>query len=166
MPGGLRARPMSSVYGDREDEGMKARCLPSCINPPKAALAASVFFVWLFTAGAPPVQAGAVSASITVRAVVLPFAALKTISEPALLTITEEDVRQGFVDESSPSLIEIRTNGQKGCVLTLDAGESPFKEAEVTLQGRTVVVGRQGGMIVLQAIGRQIVSMRYRFLLE
>ena len=48
---------------------------------------------------------------------------------------------------------------------TLDARESPFKEAEVTLQGHTVVVGRQGGMIVLKSLGRQVLSMRYRFLL-
>ena len=138
---------------------------PSCVNSSRAALAASFFFVWLVGAWAPPVRAGVVTASITVRAVVLPFATVKTIHEPATLMITEEDIRKGFVDDSSPSLIEVRTNNRRGCILTLDAGEGPFKETEVTLQGNSVVVGRQGGMIVLQTFGRQVVSMRYRFLL-
>jgi hypothetical protein len=144
---------------------MKVLCLPSCINPPRAALAASVFFLWLFGAAANPVQAGAVSAAITVRAVVLPVAAMKTIRQPATLTITEEDVRKGYVDEISPALIEIRTNTQRGCVLTLDAAEGPFKEVEVMFEGHTVVVGRQGGILILPAHGSRIVSMRYRFLL-
>jgi hypothetical protein len=144
---------------------MKTLPFTSFFNTTTPALAASLFFVWLFGAGVPPVQAGVTTASITVRATVLPFASVKTIREPATLTITEEDVRKGFVDDGSLSLIETRTNNRRGCVLILNAGESPLKETEVTLEGHTVVVGRQGGMIVLELPGRRIVSMRYRFLL-
>jgi hypothetical protein len=143
---------------------MKILSFPCCNNSSRA-LAASFFFACLFNAWVPSVQAGAVTASIAIRAVVLPFATVKTVHEPAMLTITKEDVRKGFVDDGSTSLIEVRTNNRSGCLLTLDAGESPFKEAEVTLQGHTVVVGPQGGIIVLERIGRQVVSMRYRFLL-
>lgn len=138
---------------------------PSRNNSSRAALAASFFFVCLFNSWVPPVRADAVTASIAIRAVVLPFATVKTVHEPAMLTITEEEVRKGFVDDGSTSLIEVRSNNRSGCILTLDAGESPFKEAEVTLQGHTVVVGRQGGMIVLERLGCQVVSIRYRFLL-
>jgi hypothetical protein len=136
------------------------------MNFSKAALGASIFLAWSFGAGISPVQAGAASTSVTVRAVVLPIAAVKTAFEPATLTITEEDVRKGFVDASSPSLIELRSNSRRGCILVLQTGDSPFKEAEVTFLGRTVVVGRQGGMLVFPVFGRQIVSMRYRFLLS
>lgn len=135
------------------------------MNFSKAALAAAVFPAWLFGVGISPVQAGTASASVTVRAVVLPIAVVKTVLEPATLTITEEDVRKGFVDGSSPSLIELRSNSRRGCILILQAGDGPFKEAEVTFLGRTVVVGRQGGMLVFPVFGRQIVSMQYRFLL-
>lgn len=135
------------------------------MNFSKAALAASVCLAWLFGAGISPVQAGASSASVTVRAVVLPRAAVKTVLEPTTLTITEDDVRRGFVEGSSPSLIELMSNSRRGCILILQAGDSPIKEAEVTFLGRTVTVGRQGGMLTLQASGHQVVSMRYRFML-
>lgn len=135
------------------------------MNFSKTALAASVFLAWLFGAGISPVQAGAASASVTVRAIVLPVAAVKTVFEPATLTITEEDVRKGFVEGSSPSLIELISNSRRGCILILQAGDSPFRESEVTFLGRTVVVGRQGGMLNLPIFGRQVVSMVYRFML-
>lgn len=140
--------------------------LPCCMNFSKAAITASVFLAWLFGAGISPVQAGTSSAPVTVRAVILPLASMKTVFEPATLTITEEDVRKGFVDGSSPSLIELRSNSRRGCILILQAGDGPFKEAEVTFLGRTVVVGRQGGLLVLPVFGRQVVSMGYRFLLS
>lgn len=144
---------------------METRSLLTSINPSKAALAASAILLWLSSVGVPPLHAGAVTALITVRAVVLPFASVKTVLEPASLTITEEDIGKGYVDEQSPSMLEIKSNSQRGSVLTLQAGEGPFTSAEVTFQGRTVTVGRQGGMLVFQASGRQIVSMRYRFML-
>lgn len=144
---------------------MTALSLSSYASSSKTLLVALFLFMSLCGNGVPAAEARAATASITVSAVVLPIAKVKVIDEPATLTVTKEDILKGYVDVYPLSLIEIRTNSRRGCVLTLYAREAPFKEAEVTLQGRTVVVGRQGGMIVLQIFGRQVVPLRYRFML-
>ncbi len=145
---------------------MTTLSLPSYLDVSKTTLAAWFLFLSLCSVSARPVEADAVTASITVRAVVLPIATIKIIREPATLTVTTEDIRKGYVDANLLSLIEIRTNDPRGCLLTLDARSGPFKKAEVTVQGRTVLVDRQGGMIVLHLFGRQVVPLQYRFQLK
>ncbi len=119
----------------------------------------------LFGPAATPAGAGVLSAFITLRAVVRPFADLRVIREPVAFTVTEEDVRKGYVVGTPMILIDVRSNSPQGCVLTLYAADAQFKEAQVTLQGRTVIVGPQGGMIVLNGRGHQTFSMQFRFLL-
>ncbi len=109
-------------------------------------------------------EAGTIS--IQIKAVVLPFTSILSIREPALILVTTEDIRKGYVDERAPLLVEIRTNSRKGCVLTFNASESPFRETEVMLLDRTVLVGRQGGMILIEGFGRKAMLFHYRFKLE
>lgn len=125
----------------------------------------SVFISW-WGAGALAVEASAAThTSIVIKAVVLPIATIKIITEPSTLTVTGMDIRRGYVD-ADPSLLEIRTNSRRGCVLTLSAYESvPFRETEVTFPGHTVLVNHQGGMILLPLFGRQMIRIRYRFIL-
>ncbi len=144
---------------------MKTRSLPSYLSALKKATPGACLSVLLLCfAFIPSAEAGAVTASVAVRAVVLPRASIKIIREPATITVTHEDIVKGYVDGGQPSLIEVRSNSRSGCVLTVDGG-GPFKETEMTLEGRTVTVGPQGGMIIVRVLGRQIVPLKYRFIL-
>jgi hypothetical protein len=61
------------------------------------------------------------------------------------------------------SLIELKNNTRAGCLLSFAAQGLPFQEATVSVMGRDVVLGQNGGLVNLPVSGRATVSLGYRF---
>jgi hypothetical protein len=129
----------------------------------KAALIAA-----LSLAGVPAAavaEAGSLSTTLHVSAVVLARADLNIIKQPAELVLTDADVRRGYVSVNAASLLELKSNSRAGCLLSFAAHGFPFEEASVNVMGRDVVLGPGGGLVTLPVMGRTTVALDYRFVL-
>lgn len=122
------------------------------------------------TLSATAMSSEAVAGSVTlgkiqVSAVVLAYARLNVLKQQHELMITNADVRRGYVQAESASIIEVRSNTPKGIILTFEATDLPFKETSVNIQGRDINLLPMGGMVNLPGIGKSIVPISYRFVL-
>jgi len=131
----------------------------------RTALFVAVALASFHPAPVPEAVAGQYSAIIRVNAVVLARTQLKPLRQPAMLVVTQADVRRGYVEVSGASLFEIWNNNPAGCVLTFASSDFPFREAVVTVMGREIIVYPTGGMIVMPVRGRQQITLDYRFVL-
>ncbi|HSQ77391.1 MAG TPA: hypothetical protein VLN91_00730, partial [Nitrospirota bacterium] len=110
-------------------------------------------------------EAGSVSTTLHVSAVVLPRADLHIIKQPTELVLTDADVRRGYVEIDAASMLELKSNSRAGCLLSFAANGFPFEEASVNVMGRVVVLGPGGGLVTVPVIGRTTVALDYRFVL-
>ena len=131
----------------------------------RAALMAAVALASICTVSAHDVAAGSFSTAIQVNAVVLARTQLRSLLQPAALVVTETDVQRGYVEVSGASILEIWNNNPAGCDLTFEPSDFPFREADVSVMGRDIIIYPTGGMIVIPGSGRQQVALDYRFVL-
>ena len=131
----------------------------------RATLIAAVYLAFMCTVSAHDVAAGSFSTAIQVNAVVLARTQLRSLLQPAALVVTETDVQQGYVEVSGASLLEIYNNDPAGCILTFEPSDFPFREADVSVMGREIIIYPTGGMVVIPVSGRQQVALNYRFVL-
>ena len=113
----------------------------------------------------PDAAAGSSSMVIGVNAVVQARTQLKSLQQPATLLVTEADIQRGYVDVSGASLLDIWTNNPAGCVLTFEPSGFPFREVDITVMGREIVINPMGGMVIMPIRGRQQIALDYRFVL-
>ena len=111
------------------------------------------------------------SAEFTVTATVLARTSLRMIYQTPELTITNADIRRGYVDAPNASRIEVKSNSQSGYFLVFEGASGPlrlFKGVLVHGLGREVQIDFNGGMVPLPDAGMKPVSMElsYRFLLS
>ena len=111
-------------------------------------------------------EAGSVSTTLHVSAVVLPRADLNIIKQPTELVLTDADVRRGYVEVAAASMLELKSNSRAGCLLSFETNGFPFEEASVNVMGRDVVLGPGGGLVTLPVLGRTTVALSYRFVLS
>lgn len=115
----------------------------------------------------PAVAAGtsSVSTTVTVTARVVKRASLGNIVMPDFI-VTEADVARGSTQTNDVAVVEIRNNSRNGCLLAILPGSIPFKEAVVTVLGRSVMIGEDGGMILLPLTGKAVVTLSCRLVLR
>ncbi len=130
----------------------------------RAVLIAALSFATVSTVTVPEAMAGT-SATMHISAVVLARANLNIIKQPPELVVTDADVRRGFVQVQEGSMIELKNNTRAGCLLSFAAQGLPFQETTVSVMGRDVVLGQDGGLVNLPVSGRTTVSLGYRFIL-
>jgi hypothetical protein len=111
-------------------------------------------------------EAGSVSTTMHISAVVLAHADLGIIKQPAEFVVTDADVRRGYVELNGASMIELKSNSRAGCLLSFSAHGLPFQETSINIMGRTVVLGPDGGLVTLPVLGRTTVELSYRFVLS
>ncbi len=113
-------------------------------------------------------EAGGVSASLSVSVVVPARAVLSVESQPAGLQITEEDVARGYVEAPGTSLVQVRTNSPAGWLLEFQPLQGPYRSVEVTGLGSTAQVSASGGWLAQPYAGKTLVtaSLGYRFFLS
>jgi hypothetical protein len=127
-----------------------------------------LFSLAAFIAPTFPVQAGSISASLSVSVVVPARAVLTVESQPTGLEITEADVARGWLEVPGASLVRVRTNSPAGWLLEFQPLEGPYRALEVTGLGATAQVGASGGWLAQPYAGRMLVtaSLGYRFFLS
>jgi len=131
-----------------------------------AALTATLSLAPTSPANADTMGGRPAGAKVLVSAVVPAHASVKVLRQPHQLTVTEADIRRGFVEIGTESLIELKNNSLGGCLLVFESHGLPFKEAVVRGLGREVAIGPGGGMIFQAFRGTITVSLSYRFALS
>jgi hypothetical protein len=110
-------------------------------------------------------EAGSISVTIRINAVVPAHADLNIIKQQNVLVVTDADVRRGFVLVPEASVLELKNNSRSGCLLEIEAQGLPYREAAVSIMGKEVVVGPNGGFVPLQVTGKATASMQVKFVL-
>jgi hypothetical protein len=131
-----------------------------------AALTAALSLTQASPAHAETMAGRPAGAKVLVSAVVPAHASVKVLRQPGQLTVTDADVRRGFVEIGAESLIELKNNSLAGCLLVFESRGLPFKEAVVRGLGREVAIGPGGGMIFQAFRGTITASLSYRFVLS
>jgi len=130
----------------------------------RAVLIAALSLTAVSAINVPEATAG-ISATMRISAVVLARANLNVLKQPQELVVTDADVRRGFVRVMEGSMLELKNNTRAGCLLSFAAQGLPFQETTVSVMGRDVVLGQDGGLVNLPVIGKATVSLGYRFVL-
>lgn len=130
----------------------------------RAVLIAALSFATISAVTVPSAMAGT-SATLRISAVVLARANLNILKQPRELVVTDADVRRGFVQVQDASMIQLKNNSRAGCLLSFASQGLPFQETTVSVMGRDVVLGQDGGLVELPVTGNVMVSLGYRFVL-
>lgn len=106
---------------------------------------------------------------LTVSARVLPYARVELHSAPASVSVTQEDIRRGFVDADAPLSFSMTSNRGQGALLTFTPVGGFFEQAAVSGLPQAVVVDRAGLVVALPSTGggreHRAVTLRFRFFL-
>ena len=130
-----------------------------------AALVAALFLA--ISLGTQETYAATNTASLTVSARVLPYLQFKVLSQTSEITITEVDIQRGYLDVSSASHLQVKTNSTAGYLLSFEGALWPFKGVQI--QGLANPVQLTSGYAVVQqpsAKGTWTMDLSYRFILS
>jgi hypothetical protein len=107
-------------------------------------------------------------ATIMVSATVVASVSQSLIHQVSRFNVTEEDIRRGFIEIPSATVLQIKTNDRRGYVLLFEGGNELFKEVLVTDKGRTVVLSPFGGLIHQPYSGSniEVKDLSYKFFLR
>jgi len=107
-------------------------------------------------------------ATIMVSATVVPRVSQSLIHQVSRFNVTEEDIRRGFIEIPSATVLQIKTNDKKGYVLLFEGGSELFKEVTVIDKGRTIVLSSSGGFIHQTNSGGnvEVKDLSYKLLLN
>ncbi len=107
------------------------------------------------------------TAKLTVSARVLPYLQFNLLSQVSEITVTEEDVKRGYLEVRSASRLVLKTNSNAGYMMTFEGNLWPFKEVQI--QGLSNPVQLNSGHVIVHQPsnkGQWTVDLSYRFLLS
>jgi hypothetical protein len=112
--------------------------------------------------------AGSAKNTIVVSATVVARVSQSVIRQVSRFSVTEEDIKRGFVEISSGTILKIRTNSRNGYVLYFEGENEIFKEVSVMHRGRTTVLSPNGGFVHQTASpgNVEVKDLSYRLLLR
>lgn len=115
-----------------------------------------------------PAFASASAASVAVSAFVAPRAWLTIETQPANLTITEADIRRGFVDLPGASRIRVRTNSSAGYLLSFELESECVTGVVLDGAGDRIQLTGSGGLVPRPYPGpaAAVSELGYRFLIS
>ncbi len=103
----------------------------------------------------------------SVSATVLPRMSLRLSAAPEAITVTEQDIRRGYIESGTPLHVLINGNAPSGFALDFAPVSALFSGAAVRGLGQAVVFGGEGGTVV-QRWGRPApvdLALTFRFVL-
>lgn len=111
---------------------------------------------------------GGSKTTVNVYGHVLPHLSQSIVHQEAGIHVTEEDLKRGYVEVPSGTVMEVRTNDRKGYFLFFEGLGDLFKEIWVKMGERTIVLGSNGGLILERprGEGREVKSLSYRIYLK
>jgi hypothetical protein len=104
--------------------------------------------------------------SVQVSATVLPSAQIN-VRHHRQLTITESDIRRGYIDVPAASQIEVKNNSRQGYALTFNTMANLFRTIQISGLGERFELGMDGGTVAQRGNAHQAVAaqLSYRFVL-
>jgi len=90
---------------------------------------------------------GGNSAKIMITATVLPRISQSIVHQESRINITEEDIKRGFIEIPSGTILQVKSNGRNGYGLFFEGSNELFKEVMVMDKGRTVILSPNGGFV-------------------
>jgi hypothetical protein len=94
-----------------------------------------------------PSFAGGGKATITVSANVVARISQSIIHQEPSINVTQGDLKKGFMEIPSGTVLQIRTNTKNGYALFFEGSNELFKEVVVMDKGRTVTLSSEGGFV-------------------
>jgi hypothetical protein len=91
--------------------------------------------------------AGNGKATIVVSATVMAKISQSIIHQEPLINITQGDLKKGFIDVPSGTILQVKTNARNGYLLFFEGSNELFKEVMVTDKGRMVTLSPHGGFV-------------------
>jgi hypothetical protein len=91
--------------------------------------------------------AGSGKATILVSASVVARISQSILHQEPRITVTEGDIKRGFIEVISGTILQIKTNARNGYALFFEGSNELFKEILVMDKGRTVTLSPQGGFV-------------------
>jgi len=91
--------------------------------------------------------AGSGKATIMVSATVIGRITQSIIHQEPRINVTEGDVKKGFIEIASGTVLQIKTNARNGYALFFEGSNELFKEVMVMVNGRTVALAPNGGFV-------------------
>lgn len=103
--------------------------------------------------------------AIGVSAVVLPHVQLKVVSQTSRLRVSKADIARGYVEVTSGSQIDIKSNCRDGYVLAFSNLPGQISSVQIFGLDGAVEIGPEGGNVVQRFPGLQVKSLElsYRF---
>jgi hypothetical protein len=91
--------------------------------------------------------AGNGKATIVVSATVMAKISQSIIHQESTINVTQGDLRKGFIEIPSGTILQVRTNTRNGYALFFEGNNELFKEVMVMDKGRTVTLSPHGGFV-------------------
>ena len=91
--------------------------------------------------------AGSGKATIMVSATVIGRISQSIIHQEPAINVTESDLKKGFIEIPSGTILQIKTNARNGYALFFEGSNELFKEIMVMDRGRTVTLSSHGGFV-------------------
>jgi hypothetical protein len=106
-------------------------------------------------------------ATITVSANVMASISQTVFHQESKLNVTEEDVKRGFIEINSATILQVKTNERRGYVLFFEGGNDIIKEVWVKDKVRTIVLSSNGGLVHQPYSGNlELKDLSYKLLLK
>ncbi len=112
--------------------------------------------------------AGSGKATIIVSATVAARISQSIIHQEPTINVTEADIKKGFIEVASGTVLQIKSNTRNGYALFFEGSNELFKEIIVMEKGRTVTLSPQGGFVHQRSSGSQteVKDLSYKFQLR
>lgn len=117
-------------------------------------------------AAAPSLAAGG-KGTVQVSATIAAKLSQKKLQHPTTLRITATDAARGYLEVPAGTVMQVSTNDRDGYVLNFGFEGMMVKQAEVAINGRSVIVPAEGGLVHLPFAGLngEMVQITYRLYL-
>ena len=117
---------------------------------------------------ATPSLAGGNRTRIHVSASIQPMISQEVVRQERNLTITQEDVKSGYVDVPAATVLQVKTNSRDGYYLIFEFSPELAKEAWIMDQNRTTVLANTIGTAHQSSPGLsgEVKELSYRFILQ
>jgi hypothetical protein len=112
--------------------------------------------------------AGSGKATIVVSATVMAKISQSTIHQEPLINVTQVDLKKGFIEISSGTILQVKTNARNGYALFFEGSNELFKEVMVIDRGRMVTLSPHGGFVLQPYSGSniEVKDLSYRIQLK
>ena len=115
-----------------------------------------------------PAYSGNGRTNVNVSARVIPYVTTDILYQTGVIKVTEQDIRKGYVEVRSATVIRVRTNAAGGYLFSFGYRGGPFSEVWVIEGRRVTVLADMGGLIFRPGKGFRVETRKlsYRFRLS